>query len=150
MSAYLQSLTQQLLPVASILIVGIFSIGSLLDKSRRERAKLVSDETKELVELLQQKIKALEDRVTTAENNATIAKDEAIKVKAENGTLREILQGRDIATLEFQKAAMDAIKAGYETNHIAKENSRKLDSANSNIERLAKAIETHLENQTKG
>lgn len=140
---------QELISIISVVILGLFGITSLLDKSRRDRSKVASEETKELIEILQQKITALEDRVTTAEQNAAIAKDEAIKVKAENGTLREILQGRDMATVEFQKSAMDAIKIVYETSTIAKENSIKLDAANKNIERLAVAIETHLDNQSK-
>ena len=142
-------MSEQILGNIAIVILGIFSLLSLIDKTRRDRSKLASDETKDLIDILQEKITALEGRVTTAENNAAIAKDEAIKVKAENGTLRDILQGRDNATVEFQKSAMDAIKVSYDTNRIGLENSKKLDSANQNIERLAKAIETHLENQAK-
>lgn len=140
---------QEILTISTIIILGIFSILSLLDKTRRDRAKLTSDETRELIEILQQKIKALEDRVTTTEADARAAKEEAIKVKAENGTLRELLQGRDEATIEFQKSVMGAVITAADTNVVVKENSKKLDAANKNIERLAKAIETHLDNYAK-
>lgn len=140
---------QTVLSIVTVIVLGAFSVATLFDKGRRDRSKLASEETQELISILQQKIKALEDRVTTTESDAKTAKEEAIKVKAENGTLREILQGRDAATIEFQKQAMEAMKVGYDTNKMAHENSLKLDAANKNIERLAKAIELHLSRQEK-
>jgi hypothetical protein len=132
----------------SILIIGIFSLIGIFDKTRRERQKTVTEETKELITILKEKIIALEDRVKNAETSATAAQLNSTKTEAENRTLRDIIQGRDNNTVEFQKQAMVAMrqvesveKVVIEQNKILKEQQEDIRKMSSNTERLASSIE---------
>ena len=86
----------------SVIILGIFALISLVDKSLSNRRKLISDVDKELITTLQEQVKVLKEKAEGAETRSLNTQMDFEKLKSENLTLREILQGRDQATLEFQ------------------------------------------------
>ena len=88
----------------SVIILGIFALISLVDKSLSNRRKLISDVDKELITTLQEQVKVLKEKAEGAETRSLNTQMDFEKLKSENLTLREILQGRDQATLEFQKS----------------------------------------------
>ena len=59
-------------------------------------------------------------------------------LERENGTLIEVLQGRDKATLDFQKQMLETVKISMETNGLAKESHQK-------ISELIEIMGKHLE-----
>lgn len=132
----------------AVLVLGIFALINIFDKGRRERSKLMSDETEKLIEIMKERISALESRVVAAEKNASDAQLNSAATIAENKTLRDILQGRDANSLELQKQALVAMKqievvekAVIEQNKVLKEQQDDIKRMAKNTERLATSIE---------
>jgi len=101
-----------------------------------------------LIGILKETVEALEKKVDDQkrehdETVGTLTKkidDLTRKVddlERENGTLIEVLQGRDKATLEFQKQMLEAVKISMETNGLAKETASKIQDL---IEIMAKHL----------
>jgi len=134
-----------LISIITLIVVGLLAIPAVFDKTRRDRAKLASEETTELINILKEKIDALESRVKTAEENAAQAKIEVADIKKENNRLIEILQGRDQNTQEYQKLGVQAMQTAFETHKAVLANGHKIEAVNKNVERLATAIESHLD-----
>ncbi|KKP44970.1 hypothetical protein A2366_02470 [Candidatus Woesebacteria bacterium RIFOXYB1_FULL_33_9] len=137
----------------SVIILGIFALISLLDKSLNNRRKMISDADKELITTLQEQVKTLKEKAEGAETRSLNTQMDFEKLKTENQTLREILQGRDATTLEFQKAGMDAIKRAEASYALIEKTFTLVSSHTASIEKLYKAIEKHLatmETNSKG
>ena len=137
----------------SVIILGIFALISLVDKSLSNRRKLISDVDKELITTLQEQVKVLKEKAEGAETRSLNTQMDFEKLKSENLTLREILQGRDQATLEFQKSGMEAIKRSEQTTQLIEKSFQLVSSNTQSIEKLYKAIEKHLstmETNSKG
>lgn len=143
----MSSTYQDIVTIASIVIIGFFAAISLFDRTKRERAKLASEETTELISILKEKIEALETRVKDAEDNAKIAKTQVEEVRKENNRLVEILQGRDQNTMKYQEMGLKAMETAFETHKAVLNNGHKIEAVNKNVERLALAIEKHLKKQ---
>lgn len=90
-----------------------------------------------LIGILKQTVDALEKKVDDQkiEHDSTVLTltkkiDDLTKkvddLERENETLVHVLQGRDKATLEFQKQMLEAVKISMETNGLAKETSQKV------------------------
>ncbi|HLG30481.1 MAG TPA: hypothetical protein VI387_09750, partial [Candidatus Brocadiales bacterium] len=62
---------------------------------------MISDADKELITTLQEQVKTLKEKAEGAETRSLNTQMDFEKLKTENQTLREILQGRDATTLEF-------------------------------------------------
>lgn len=103
-------------------------------QSNKTLRDLVEDQNKKLVwqtnkiEELEEHIKGIKKRLDSYET--------------ENNTLREILQGRDKATQEYQAEARATFKKADQIFEIVA-------TTHKDVERLYKAIERHLANQEK-
>ena len=114
---------------------------------------MISDADKELITTLQEQVKTLKEKAEGAETRSLNTQMDFEKLKTENQTLREILQGRDATTLEFQKAGMDAIKRAEASYALIEKTFTLVSSHTASIEKLYKAIEKHLatmETNSKG
>ena len=137
----------------SVIVLGIFALISLIDKGINSRRKQISDADKELITTLQEQVKVLKEKAEGAETRSLNTQMDFEKLKAENLTLREILQGRDQTSMEFQKAGMEAIKRSEQTTQMIEKTFQLVSSNTQSIEKLYKAIEKHLstmETNSKG
>lgn len=137
----------------SVVVVGIFALINLMDRSLGNRRKLINEADNELITTLQEQIKVFKEKAESAESIARTTQLDFEKLKAENLTLREILQGRDQATMEFQKAGMAAIQRSEQTTQLIEKTFTLVSKQSESIEKLYKAIEKHLsmmENNSKG
>lgn len=94
-----------------------------------------------MIGILKQKVEALEDQVK--DSNQKVRDNELLiaKVQAENKTLREVLQGRDGQTIEFQKLAMQAMQTVSENYKITVKNGEQIAALAQSVEKLARVIE---------
>lgn len=85
---------------------------------------------KETVDALEKKVddqkKEYDNTVGSLTKKIDDLTEKVDELEKENATLIEVLQGRDKATLEFQKQMLEAVKIGMETNGLAKETAHKL------------------------
>jgi len=121
--------------IASVIIGGIFAIIGALDRvSKGRKNELDSTETR-LIDALKLQVETLEKKV---EEQWTMIEETKKRVEAltqENTTMRKILQGRDVETVE-------SVRRTKEILELSKENSK-------NIERLYQLIEKYLANNKK-
>ena len=79
-----------------------------------------------LINILKETVDALEEKVNKQSHDIEALTKKVDDLEKENGTLIEVLQGRDKNTLDFQKQMLEAMKIGMETNGLAKETATKL------------------------
>lgn len=79
-----------------------------------------------LINILKETVDALEAKVNKQSDDIEALTKKVDDLEKENGTLIEVLQGRDKNTLDFQKQMLEAMKIGMETNGLAKETATKL------------------------
>ncbi len=98
-----------------------------------------------LISLLKDTATSLEKRVTDLEN----IKDHHTKLieslRHENEILTRIFQGRDEQTVAFQEEGFKAIKRTEELLLVTNNSYNLVKKTNENVERLALAIERHLQ-----
>lgn len=131
----------QWLGFAGIVILGIVGILGLFDQAARKRRK-EGDETEDrVISLLKEEVAKLRERIEEAENWKREAELRVERVITENKTLREILQGKDKTSVEYQKEGREAIKKVAAILEVTKANTEQLKTQNDHIERLATSIE---------
>ena len=122
--------------VGVLYLVGIF--GDTKKKYQKDDLKVARDTANFVIEALEKKVTILEG--TVAEQSKQI-KDLSIQIHqliGENKTLKDLLQGRDMASQEIRKMQL---KTMNETLPYLVTTTTK---TNENVERLAEAIEQHL------
>ncbi len=137
----------------SVIVLGLFALINLIDKGMSSRRKLITDADKELITTLQEQVKVFKEKAESAESIARNTQIEFEKLKTENQTLREVVQGKDLTSLEFQKAGLEAIKRAEVSYQLIEKTFTLVSGQTASIEKLYKAIEKHLatmENNSKG
>ncbi len=125
-------------------LVGAVMLLNLFDKGRRERNKennLVDDR---VISLLKEQISQLEKKSVEQGKNLETMQTELTKLGAENKLLKDLVQGRDPQTVDFQERGLVAIARVEEITAIAHENQKAILKVQQNIERLYKLIEKQL------
>jgi len=135
--------------LGTAIIVGIFALWGILDKSLKERNKEKTSLEDKVRALYQEESKQLQEQVNTM--------GEQIKrLTTENEVITKIFQGRDNQTVEFQKTGFETMKQFAITNQLVAEthkiaimNKNGLEKMGKNIEKLVTALEKHLANVRK-
>lgn len=140
---FLNHIPTALLVIGSI-VVGFIAVYGLFDRQIRERNK-ERDALEDRVRLLyKEEAVAQEEKINQLSTKIDILEKDLTKISAENKLMKDLLQGRDKGTVDYQKQGLLAMK-------LVAQNGKKLDKVvagmaeqNTNIERLALAIEKHL------
>lgn len=139
---------------AVVIIGGIFALIGIADRRNKQRmteAQALEDRVRNLYK---EETEAQKQEIEELRGEIAVIRDRSIKIEAENKILKDLLQGRDKNTKEFQKRAEDTMDIVVKLSEVALSNGKKTDAVmetvrltNQNVERLATAIEKHLENQ---
>lgn len=92
--------------IIGVIIYGVFAVVSFFDKGRKDKEAEADKADERVIFLLKEQVTALEKKVA---EQAKDIKDMTLKLEAliaENKTLREVLQGRDQATLAYQQKGL--------------------------------------------
>lgn len=146
---------QSFILVGTAFVIGLVALWGLFDTRTKQRRKELDEQEDRLITLLKEEISQLkksqeEGEIRVREMSEKYTKelrdlrDKIIKVNGENEILKALLEGRDKTSLEFQKQGFEAIKR---TERMEKTITIGFKTMNANIERLAKAIEKHLQTQ---
>lgn len=116
------------------LLIGIVALGFLAyifyNRNKDGADDRLIGILKETVEALEKKVddqkKDHDDQVGQLTKKIDELTEKVEELDRENHTLVKVLQGRDEATLEFQKQMLEAVKIGMETNGLAKETSKRV------------------------
>ena len=124
-----------------ILILGGFSLfqvfgGGILKV--REQSDKADDR---LIKLLKDTVEELERKVKDLDTKLNLTNADLVKYRTENDMMTKVLQGRDVASLEYQNKALDAMKKVDAVLSIVTENSTQVKSLCVLIERHLQALE---------
>lgn len=126
------------LGLLSLVIVGASAAYGNFDLNRKKRREEVNDLNQEVIESLEKKIGILSEDLGKAQTEIDKLRKEVAVVTAENLTMKEIFQGRDKTTIDYQAkglAAMEMNKQMYAT----------IVESNENVTRLLGLMERHLQ-----
>lgn len=129
--------TEIIVALSGLLIGGIIIYASLKGRILEKKSELGNKADDRLITILQTTVNNLEKKVVDLTNQQQQNTLEIAKLRGENVLLREVLQGRDSFSQEYQKAGMEAIKRTEEILTISKD-------TNKNVEKLYQAIKRHL------
>ena len=130
------------LEMIAIVVVGIFAIITLIDRESNRRKLEIDKQEDRVITLLKEEVQTMKGEYDDLQQRF---QDQELKFKelmTENTTLREIVQGRDASTLEYQKAGLASMKNG----EIVLQEVQK---SNKNMERIASLIERHMKQVDK-
>lgn len=108
-------------------VFGVIAIYGIFDKRRKETEDAANKSEDRVIFLLKEQVNVLEKKV---EEQAHLLDQTAKKLDLlvnENKTLRDILQGRDKTTIDYQKAGREAMARGEEIYHIVQEIKKTVD-----------------------
>lgn len=121
----------------STILVGAFAIYAAFDKLKKERRKEADTIDDRLITLLKSTVDALERRVKDLEESQRQATIEMAKLRTENEVMTKLLQGRDSATIDYQKKGVEAIEMIKGTLAISQTTAK-------HVEDLYKLLESHF------
>lgn len=130
--------------ILAVVIIGIMYVIGLW-KGKKDQ------QDDRLIKILEDTVKALEKKVNDQkkESDETVSKlskkiddltNKVDELERENKTLVDVLQGRDKATIDFQKQMLETVRLSIETNGLAKQTSDRL-------EKLIGLMTEHLETE---
>lgn len=95
----------------TIVVLGTFSIISLIDKNLRKKRKDENQTDDRVISLLKTNVEILEKNVLKLTDQQHASELKITALEAENEVMKKIFQGRDVQTLEFQKRGFEAFEA---------------------------------------
>lgn len=123
--------------IAGILITGSFVLLQAFGKGILRVRKESDDADDRLIGLLQGTVSELDRKVALLEKVNQQMQIDLTKLQTENETMKSILQGRDAATLTFQKAGVESMKRTEAILTIVTDTNR-------NVEKLVALLEKHF------
>lgn len=102
--------------ITGVIIYGIFAVIGYFDKNRKDREAEADKADERVIFLLKEQVAALEKKVS---EQAELIRQNSLRLEglmAENKTLREVLQGRDKTTTNYQAQGLATMK---KIEHIA-------------------------------
>lgn len=128
-----------------ILVLGGAASAYLLDAYRSKKRKEKTDEDDRLIKLLQTTVDELDKKVTKQDTDIQALTEEVRKVREENATLREVLQGRDKQTQEFHQKILDSIELAKQTHATVAKLGELFNPLNQNMTKLIEIISKHVD-----
>jgi glutamine synthetase type III len=139
-----------------IFFTGLVAVYGIFDKKMKNRIKEAGDLDEKVRTLYREESDAQAKKISELTSKMAELEKSMEKIISENKIMKEIFQGRDGQTLEFQKQGFEAIKTAAEIKSmvleqrtISLQNKDGILNVNKNVERLAKAIEKHLQSIEK-
>ena len=121
--------------VLSICAVGVLYVAGLYSGKK-------DDADDRLIGILKETVDALEIKVNKQTTDIEFLTKKVQELERENGTLIEVLQGRDKATLEFQQQMLETVRLSMDTNSVARD-------TNSKVSTLMGSMGQHLAEVSK-
>lgn len=120
-----------------LVLVGIAAGFNIFDRTMRLRRKEADLVDNRLITNLQTEVEFLRNKAEEQGKELRDMKAKQAAIEAENVLLKDILQGRDKDTMEYQKKSLEAASTGLETHKIVV-------AMNSNMQNFARLMEEHL------
>lgn len=117
---------------------------ALKGKVLKEKNELGNKADDRLITILQTTVANLEKEVEALRRVVEETSKKLIEVQAENNVLREVFQGRDQNTIEFQKRGFEAIAKTDEVLRLARETNTLSQSTEKHLVKLLTLIEKHM------
>ena len=96
----------------ALFAVGVFAVLGAFDKVKNAARKETDETEDKLIRLLKDQVDALERKVLEQDTLIAQIKIQMESLITENKTLREVLEGRDKTTKDYQAAGLKAMEAG--------------------------------------
>lgn len=98
-----------IITIGGAVVLGIVALFGVFDKRRREIRNEENGTEDRVIKLLKTEVEELTKKVNKQTADLENLTAEVEKLKAENHTLVQVLQGKDAATIQFQKDAYMAM-----------------------------------------
>lgn len=141
----------------ALFAVGGVALYGVFNQKYKDKQNEETDLEDRIRSLYKEENKVQEDKIKDLLNRVDIFEKQIEKLISENKILKDIFQGRDGQTIEFQKQGFLAMKQANEMHmllieqkEVSLQNRKEIEQTNKNIERLAQAIEKHLEARVEG
>lgn len=133
-----------------ITIIGLFAVGFVgiygIFNQKFKDKRTEEDTLEERIRALyQEENKAQNAKIQDLLSKVELFEKQIATLISENKVLKDIFQGKDQQSVEFQKQGFMAIKKAETMYKMIAENNKEIKQTNKNIERLAVAIEKHLD-----
>lgn len=99
----------QLLQIAVIIGLAGFAIYQGFTKGKKDKSAEADADGERLVSLLKSTVDELSGRVKRLEDDNQVLKQQLDSMRTENSSLRDVLQGRDKASIDFQEKVLNAL-----------------------------------------
>lgn len=138
-----------ILTFAGFWIGGLFAVWSLIDQKLKARSKERDEQEARIIELYKSEVAVLKDKVESYDQDFKKLRREFDKMSGQNSLMRDLLTGKDKETVAWRARTEDAMKLTKQIGQSVLQNGKKTDAVLKSVERLATAIEKHLQNQEK-
>ena len=113
----------------AIIIIGVFFVLGIWDKTAKEKRKQIDGSEDRLIEILQKTVNEMEKKVEKQSADLELLTHKVEALEKENEVLIKVLQGRDEKTQEFYAKAFPAIDTINKSLQIIEKIERKLQVA---------------------
>lgn len=125
-------------------VIGFLYLFGVFGQAKSKDIKSAKDAADFVIEALKEKIAILEQKIIDTGTSLVETNKRLDTLQVENTSLKEVLQGRDKTTQEYQAEARKTFAVADQVFKGVTESNLKIDKVNKNVERLATAIEKHL------
>lgn len=121
----------------ALLVVGVFALIGIIDKSKRKNRNDADEAESRLIKALKDEVEVLTRKIDAQDAKIQNLVLRQAELKSENVTLMNVINGQDDGSKEYRKAALASMEKVEQIARISVEN-------NDSIKKLYKAIEKHL------
>lgn len=136
--------TSAFLVLMTTVLTAFFGLYKVFDKKMKDRSKEADELESRIKKLYREESDAQQSKISELEHTVSDLKEKVDKMSAENTLMKDLLQGRDTKTKEYQERGLKTMHVIEEMAKISTLNGKKLDAVMVSIEKLYKVIEKHL------
>lgn len=125
-------------------IIAITNFKLTRDKTIKERTKEVDSLDQKLISGLKETVGQLEKKVQLLEDQHSKNAELITQLSASNQTMRDILQGRDKDSLEFQRQGLETMKLFGEVSKLVMATNVTVTQTHDEVKKLYQMIESHM------